>query len=198
MTSISDSESSVDNPLGAPPETQRMAAALLPLMYEDLRRISRRERLRVRAGGTLQTTALIHEAYLKLQNLAQFNDRQHFLRASALAMRHILVNHARDRMALKRGGGIRDLALLEDVYAGDATPDETVVDINEALGRLAGVSPRLAQVVECRFFAGYDDVETAAALGLTDRTVRRDWVKARAWLRRELGLGAGSVVEDAP
>jgi RNA polymerase sigma factor (TIGR02999 family) len=166
-------------------------------MYEDLRRVARRERMRVRAGGTLQTTALIHEAYLKLQNLAEFNDRQHFLRASALAMRHILVNHARDRMARKRGGGIPDLA-LEDAPEVGAAPDEAVVEINEALERLAGLNPRLAQVVECRFFAGYDDAETAAALGLTDRTVRRDWVKARAWLRRELGLGAAGVVEDAP
>jgi RNA polymerase sigma factor (TIGR02999 family) len=171
-----------------------MAAALLPLMYEDLRRIARRERLRVRAGGTLQTTALIHEAYLKLRNMTEFNDRAHFLRASALAMRHILVNHARDRMACKRGGGVTDVALDEAPEVGSA-PDEAVVEINAALERLAGLNPRLAQVVECRFFGGYDDEETAAALGLTDRTVRRDWVKARAWLRRELGVGAGGGVE---
>ncbi len=192
--SIPDPQSFVESPLGAPPETQRMAAALLPLMYEDLRRIARRERLRVRAGGTLQTTALIHEAYLKLRNMTEFNDRAHFLRASALAMRHILVNHARDRMACKRGGGVTDVALDEAPEVGSA-PDEAVVEINAALERLAGLNPRLAQVVECRFFGGYDDEETAAALGLTDRTVRRDWVKARAWLRRELGVGAGGGVE---
>ena len=192
--SIPDPQSFVESPLGAPPETQRMAAALLPLMYEDLRRIARRERLRVRAGGTLQTTALIHEAYLKLRNMTEFNDRAHFLRASALAMRHILVNHARDRMACKRGGGATDVALDEAPEVGSA-PDEAVVEINAALERLAGLNPRLAQVVECRFFGGYDDEETAAALGLTDRTVRRDWVKARAWLRRELGVGAGGGVE---
>ena len=192
--SIPDPQSFVESPLGAPPETQRMAAALLPLMYEDLRRIARRERLRVRAGGTLQTTALIHEAYLKLRNMTEFNDRAHFLRASALAMRHILVNHARDRMACKRGGGVTDVALDEAPEVGSA-PDEAVVEINAALERLAGLNPRLAQVVECRFFGGYDDEETAAALGLTDRTVRRDWVKARAWLRRELGGGAGGGVE---
>jgi RNA polymerase sigma factor (TIGR02999 family) len=197
MTSIPDPKSVLASPLGAPPETQRMAAALLPLMYEDLRRIARRERLRVRAGGTLQTTALVHEAYLKLQNMADFNDREHLLRASALAMRHILVNHARDRMARKRGGGVPDIA-LDDAPEVGAVPDEAILEINEALERLAGFSPRLAQVVECRFFAGYDDVETAAALGLTDRTVRRDWVKARAWLRRELGVRASSVVADAP
>jgi DNA-directed RNA polymerase specialized sigma24 family protein len=86
------------------------------------------------------------------------------------------------------------VALDEAPEVGSA-PDEAVVEINAALERLAGLNPRLAQVVECRFFGGYDDEETAAALGLTDRTVRRDWVKARAWLRRELGVGAGGGVE---
>ena len=186
-----------DGALGAPADTRRMASALLPLMYEDLRRIARRERMRVRAGGTLQTTALIHEAYLKLQNLPAYNNREHFLRASALAMRHILVNHARDRMARKRGGGIPDIPLDEAPEPSAAT-DEAIIEINEALEGLAALSPRLAQVVECRFFAGYDDTETAAALGLTDRTVRRDWVKARAWLRRELRVGAAGELEDAP
>lgn len=186
----------IDNNLGAPVETERMAVALLPLMYEDLRRIARRERMRVRAGGTLQTTALIHEAYLKLQNLDAFNNREHFLRASALAMRHVLVNHARDRMARKRGGGIANVSLDDAPEVGEAA-DEVVIEINEALKNLALLSPRLAQVVECRFFAGYDDAETALALGLTDRTVRRDWVKARAWLRRELGAAADTLAEDA-
>ena len=192
---VSETNTAIENGLGAPAETQRMAAALLPLMYEDLRRIARRERMRVRAGGTLQTTALIHEAYLKLQNLDAFNNREHFLRASALAMRHVLVNHARDRMTRKRGGGIANVSLDDAPEVGSA-PDEIVVEINDALANLALLSPRLAQVVECRFFAGYDDAETALALGLTDRTVRRDWVKARAWLRRELGAAADSIGED--
>jgi RNA polymerase sigma factor (TIGR02999 family) len=166
-------------------------------MYQDLRRIARRERLRVRAGATLQTTALIHEAYLKLEHLDSFNDNEHFLRACALAMRHILVNHARDRMASKRGGGVANIP-LDDAPEISGAPDEMIVKINDALLALAQISPRLAQVVECRFFAGYDDAETARALGLTDRTVRRDWVKARAWLRRELDAGGNSVLEDAP
>jgi RNA polymerase sigma factor (TIGR02999 family) len=187
----------IDSDLGAPVETRRMAAALMPLMYQDLRRIARRERQRVRAGATLQTTALIHEAYLKLEHLASFNDHEHFLRACALAMRHILVNHARDRMAGKRGGGAANIPLEEAPEIGGA-PDEMILKINDALLGLAELSPRLAQVVECRFFAGYDDLETARALGLTDRTVRRDWVKARAWLRRELGAGGDGVFEAAP
>jgi RNA polymerase sigma factor (TIGR02999 family) len=186
----------VNGDLGAPAETQRMAAALIPLMYQDLRRIARRERVRVSAGATLQTTALVHEAYLKLEHLASFNDDAHFLRACALAMRHILVNHARDRMVRKRGGGVQNLSIDEAPDISGA-PDEVVIKINDALVALSQLSARLAQVVECRFFAGYDEVETARALGLTDRTVRRDWVKARAWLRRELGAGAEGALEDA-
>jgi RNA polymerase sigma factor (TIGR02999 family) len=187
----------IEDGLGAPAETQRMAAALIPLMYQDLRRIARRERLRVHAGATLQTTALVNEAYLKLEHLESFNDDEHFLRACALSMRHILVNHARDRMARKRGGGVADIP-LDDAPEISGAPDEVVVKINDALLALAQLSPRLAQVVECRFFAGYDDAETARALGLTDRTVRRDWVKARAWLRREMGAGADAVLDETP
>jgi RNA polymerase sigma factor (TIGR02999 family) len=174
-----------DDGFGAPPEAQRLAAELLPLLYQDVRRLARRERRRVHAGATLQTTALVHEAYLKLLSAAGFNDRQHFLRAAALAMRHVLLNHARDQLAVKRGAGAHHLLLDEitDIGVAEAT---ALVEINEALGRLAKLSPRLAQIVECRFFAGFKDDETAQALGLTDRTVRRDWVKARAWLRREL------------
>jgi RNA polymerase sigma factor (TIGR02999 family) len=183
-----------DDGFGAPPEARRLAEELLPLLYEDVRRVARRERRRVSAGATMQTTALVHEAYLKLLNAARFNDGQHFLRAAALAMRHILINHARDRIAAKRGGGVSHVA-LEDMVEEGTAEDTALVDINEALGRLALLSPRLAQVVECRFFAGFTDEETAQALGLTDRTVRREWVKARAWLRRE--LSGGSHLLDA-
>jgi len=194
MAGIEGTSIVIEGNLGAPAETQRMAAALIPLMYQDLRRIARRERVRVRAGATLQTTALVHEAYLKLEHLAAFNDDEHFQRACALAMRHILVNHARDRMARKRGGGAVNIPIDEAPEISGA-PDEVVIKINDAVLELAQLSPRLAQVVECRFFAGYDDAETAVALGLTDRTVRRDWVKARAWLRRELGAGAEGALE---
>jgi RNA polymerase sigma factor (TIGR02999 family) len=178
--------------LGAPPEACRLAAELLPLLYEDVRLLARRERRRVSAGATMQTTALVHEAYLKLLSAAQFNDREHFLRAAALAMRHILINHARDRVADKRGGGAQHLDIDDapEIGIGEA---HALVEINDALGRLAAMSPRLAHIVECRFFAGYTDEQTAQALGLTDRTVRRDWVKARAWLRRELSVGQDAL-----
>ena len=197
MSDSIESAISLESDLGAPVEATRMAVALIPLVYQDLRRIARRERMRVRAGATLQTTALVHEAYLKLEHLASFNDDDHFLRACAVAMRHILVNHARDRVAGKRGGGVANIS-IDDLPEISGAPDEVIVKINEVLLELAQFSPRLAQVVECRFFAGYDEDETARALGLTDRTVRRDWVKARAWLRRELGAGADSVLEVAP
>lgn len=190
-------ESLGDDHLGAPPETQRVAAELVPLFYGDLRRVAHRERMRVSAGGTMQTTALIHEAYLRLSRASSFHDRDHFLRASALAMRHALVNHARDGVAQKRGGGMKPVSIDVAPEVADAPSDESIVELNDALLRLAGLNPRLAQVVECRFFAGYDEVETAAALGLTDRTVRRDWVKARAWLRRELSAGA-ALIDETP
>jgi RNA polymerase sigma factor (TIGR02999 family) len=174
---------------GASPEQRRAAEELLPLFYEDVRRIARRER-RARGGGeTLQTTALIHEAYLKLRSAPGFNDRGHFLGAAALAMRHVLVSYARECIAAKRGGGAAVLSLDAATNVGIPQSEQSILDVNEAVARLALLSPRLAQVVNCRFFAGYDEEETGHALGLTERTVRRDWVKARAWLRRELGAG---------
>jgi RNA polymerase sigma factor (TIGR02999 family) len=180
--------------LGAPVEVRLAARELLPMFYDEVRRMARRERRKLGAvtgvDETLQTTALIHEAYLRMRGSSGFNDHAHFLRAAALAMRHVLIDHARERLADKRGGGARALPLeaAEDV---STAPDEQLIEVDAALGRLARLNPRLAQVVECRFFAGYDENQTAAALGITDRTVRRDWVKARAWLRVELGRGSG-------
>ncbi len=177
--------------IGAPPDVRQTATQLLPLFYEEVRRVASRERRRVSAGETLQTTALIHEAYLKLNRGGTFNDRAHFLRSAALAMRHSLINYARDRIAEKRGSGAQVLS-IDEITDADAPAAQELLDINDAIGRLAQLSPRLAQIVECRFFAGYSDQETAQALGITDRTVRRDWIKARAWLHRELS-GSGSL-----
>ncbi len=183
--------------LGAPAEVRQAARELLPLFYEEVRRMARRERRRAGASTgvdeTLQTTALIHEAYLRMRGNGGFNDHAHFLRAAALAMRHVLIDHARERLADKRGGGIRAVSLDEAEEVG-AAPDEQLIEVDAALGRLAQLNPRLAQIVECRFFAGYDETQTAQALGIADRTVRRDWVKARAWLRVELGRGGGATV----
>lgn len=112
-------------------------------------------------------------------------DRNHFLRASALAMRHALINYDAGRRAAKRGGGARPLS-LDEVAEPAAAEAPDLVALGEALERLAELEPRLAQVVECRFFGGYSEEATAGALGLSARTVRRDWIKARAWLYREL------------
>jgi len=171
------------------PEVLGLADQLIPLFYDDLRRLAHRERSRVGAGMTLQTTALVNEAYLKLRGARNWNTDVHFLRAAALAMRHALVNHAVARLAGKRGDGAIPLPITAalDVAVED---DATVLALNEALGRLARDSLRLAQVVECRYFAGYDDAETARALDISERTVRRDWTLARAWLHRELASGA--------
>jgi RNA polymerase sigma factor (TIGR02999 family) len=170
-----------------PPEVRALANELTPLFYDDLRRMAHRERARVGAGATLQTTALVNEAYLKLRGTRGWNTDAHFLRAAALAMRHALVNDAVAKLAHKRGHGVASLPMTDGLEI-PIEDDATIVALNEALERLARESLRLAQVVECRYFAGYDDAETATALGISERTVRRDWTLARAWLHRELAL----------
>ena len=171
-----------------------LLTSLVSALNADLRRIARRERFRMGAGATLCTTALISEAWIKLQRTPAWHNEQHFLATAALAMRQVLVGDAEHRFAAKRNAGMVPLPLDEELDMPDEC-DEQILQVNEALERLAGLSPRLARVVECRFFAGYSEDETARALGITDRTVRRDWVKARAWLYRELGEGA--IINDA-
>jgi RNA polymerase sigma factor (TIGR02999 family) len=167
-------------------EVQRIAAQLVPLLYEELKRTARRARSRSRAAGmTLQTTALIHEAYLRLGPHRRFNNQEHFLRASALAMRHTLIGYAQARFAEKRGGGALHLTLSHAAEFSIET-DEGLIALDEALQRLGVESPRLAEVVECRYFGGLTEEETARVLNLSARTVQREWVKARAWLFREL------------
>ncbi len=170
----------------ASPDVRRIAAELLPTFYDQLRRIAKRTRVRYGAGFTLQTTALVHEAYLRLGQSRSFADETHFLRASALAMRHALINHAQSRMADKRGGGGPHVTLSQ-VADLSIESDQGMLALNEAMERLAAEMPRLADVVECRFFGGYGEEDTARALGVSLRTVQRDWLKARAWLFRELG-----------
>jgi RNA polymerase sigma factor (TIGR02999 family) len=166
-------------------EVKTLADQLLPVFYADLKRAAHRERARVGAGMTLQTTALVHEAYLKLRGGSGWNDDAHFVRAAALAMRHALVDHAIERLTAKRGSGAEHLPLTDGLDVAEPS-DESLVALNDALEQLSKQSLRLAQVVECRYFAGYDEVATARALGISERTVRRDWTLARAWLLREL------------
>jgi RNA polymerase sigma factor (TIGR02999 family) len=163
------------------------AQRLLPLVYDELRRRARMVRRGQNGHETLNTTALVHEAYLKLvdQEHADWNDRAHFLAVAATAMRHILVDHARERGALKRGGGLQHVDFEQVIVAADLEA-EALLDLHDALVDLARIDSRLARVVECRFFGGLAEEETAEALGVTARTVRRDWTKAKALLHARL------------
>jgi RNA polymerase sigma factor (TIGR02999 family) len=168
------------------------AESLFPLLYDELRRIAHRQLAVERPGHTLSTTALVHEAYVKLadQTRAQFESRAHFLAVAAQAMRRILVTHARKVRAEKRGGTWHRLDLDQvDIPVGERA--EALVMLDGALDRLAALNARLSQVVECRFFGGMTEAETASALGVTERTVRRDWVKAKGWLLTDLESGDG-------
>ncbi len=159
---------------------------ILPLVYDELRRTARRE-LAVRPSDTLSATGLVHEVYLKFSRSegAGWQNRAHFLSVAAIAMRHILVDRARRRTADKRGGTQRPITLDDGLVDGSHDP-ESLLELDEALNDLAKLDERLARVVECRFFGGMTEEETAESLGITARTVRRDWTKARAILYRAL------------
>jgi RNA polymerase sigma factor (TIGR02999 family) len=164
---------------------------LVPLVYDELRAIAHRHLMGGRGGGqpdrTLATTALVNEAYLKLaaSSNTAWADRPHFLATAALAMRQILVDRARARNSAKRGGGRGNVTLDEQAIALDDEP-ATLLEIDDALSRLAETAPRLARVVEYRFYGGMSEEEIATVLDVTVRTVQRDWVKARMLLRRAL------------
>jgi RNA polymerase sigma factor (TIGR02999 family) len=154
-------------------------------LYASLRRIARSQRGRMRAGETMQTTALVSETYIKLSRQSAWKSREHFLNTAARVMRQVLVDYARAQLAAKRGGGESETPIDEvEMLLGESS--EQVLNIDMALTRLQQIDPRLAQVVECRFFAGYGDAETARVLDISVRTVQRDWLKARAWLYQEL------------
>ena len=155
--------------------------------YEELRAIAHARLAWRGAGGTLSTTALVHEAYLKLadQSPSKWRDRAHFFAVASLAMRHVLVDFAKARVTLKRGGARRRITLDDDAIAVDDQAD-ALLQLDDALARLAATEPRLAKVVELRFFGGLTEDEIAESLGVTVRTVRRDWVKARVMLRHVL------------
>jgi RNA polymerase sigma-70 factor (ECF subfamily) len=166
----------------------RASDALVPLVYAELRRQARRALRREADGHTLQATALVHEAWLRLegQHDARWESRTQFLAVAAQTMRRVLVDHARTRRALKRGGG-ETLVTLGDASNAAATPDAVdVLALDDALQRLALLDPRKARLVELRYFAGLSIPETAAALGISLATVGREWAVARMWLRREL------------
>ena len=163
------------------------AAKLLPLVYTELRRQAEIQLARVPPGQTLQPTALVHEAYLRLVGDADpgWENRRHFFAAAANAMRNILVEQARRKAAIKRGGG-RQRVELDDATMAIEPPTENILAINEALKKLERRDPRAGQVVTLRFFVGLTEEETAKVLDISPRTVRREWAYARAYLHREL------------
>jgi RNA polymerase sigma factor (TIGR02999 family) len=160
---------------------------LLPVVYEELRRIARLHLRRQGAGHTLDTSALVHETFLKLVDRARLprESRAHFFAVASRAMRQVLIDHARRHATVRRGGGWRRVPLdVAEPTVEDRA--EMLLALDEALTRLSQMDERLGRVVECRFFGGMTEEETAAALGVTDRTVRRDWTKARLWLSAEM------------
>jgi RNA polymerase sigma factor (TIGR02999 family) len=166
--------------------SQEDREALLRIVYDDLRRIARRH-LRGRQTGTLGTTALVNEAYLRLAGRGggAWQDRAHFLAVASVAMRHVLVDNARRKQAQRRGGGVAPVQ-LEDHHGGEQPRVEELLELDQALTRLAALDEHLARVVELRFFGDLSMEEVAEVLGVSDRTVRRDWRKARSFLHDQL------------
>ncbi|HEX5632862.1 MAG TPA: ECF-type sigma factor [Gemmatimonadales bacterium] len=175
---------------GAPPDPDSLEE-LVPLVYDELRALARRHRRRSGGADTLDTTGLVHEAYLKLAGASrlQLLGRAQFFGLAARVLRQVLTDRARTRRRLKRGGDHVSLTLdrVEHVLAA-GVPDqaETLLALDDALTRLARLDPRQGRVVECRFYAGMSIPETAEALGVSEATVKRDWTAAQAWLFREL------------
>ena len=169
---------------------QHAAGHLLPLVYDELRRLAAQRLAHEQPGQTLQATALVHEAYLRLVGEQHFDNRGHFFAAAAEAMRRILLNRARDKKRLKRGGERRRIDLNLIKIALD-TRDEDLIALDEALTELAAEDPEAAQLVNLRFFAGLTLKDAAASLGLSQRTAERQWTYARAWLCTWLRPGDG-------
>jgi RNA polymerase sigma-70 factor, ECF subfamily len=174
--------------VGGQPATDRLFAAV----YQELRNLAEQFFRREQPGQTLQATALVHEAYFKLvdQRCVDWQGRAHFLGVAAQAMRRILLDHARQRGAAKRGGGWKRVTLNDRLIPG-LESDDKLLALDEALGRLSQLDPRQAQIVELRFFGGLSVEEAAQVLGMSKRSVEREWTMVRAWLRRELDKGAG-------
>ena len=167
---------------------------LMPLLYRELKRIAHRQLAGEAVGHTLSTTAVVHEAYMRLaeQRRVGYADRGQFFALAARTMRRVLIDHARQRQTARRGGPRREVIALEVLERRDAgatsVPEraEALVALDDALEGLSRMDARLARVVECRFFAGFTETETAEALGVSQRTVARDWQMARAWLHEAL------------
>ncbi len=167
---------------------ENSADEFLKLVYDELRRQAHRYLQRERAGHTLQTTAVVHETYLKLveQKSVVWKNRAHFFSVAAMMMRRILIDYARTKHRLRRGGMQRDLSIENALTISVSQTDVDLLALDEVLNRLAEKDAHLAKVVELRFFSGLDVVETANVLGVSESTVKRDWAIAKSWLHREL------------
>lgn len=163
---------------------------LIAAVYPDLKQLARFQRMSERPGHTLNTTAIVHEAFLRLASgNGRWTDRAHFLRAAATVMRHLLVDHARRRNAWKRGSGEVPLTLECEQFASD-DDSQAVTALNDAIREIALIDPRLEQIIECRYFAGLSIADTAEALGMTVRTVERDCQRVKGYLRQAMEPGA--------
>ncbi len=173
---------------------QAAAERLVPLVYAELKRMARGYMRRERPDHTLQTTALVHEAYLRLvhQRRTDWQSRSHFFGIAAQMMRRVLLDHARAHLRGKRGGARQNLR-LDEALSFSAEQSEELVRLDEALERLSTFDPRQSKIVELRFFEGLSVEETSEILGISPKTVKRDWAVAKAWLHGELSLGRGDI-----
>jgi RNA polymerase sigma factor (TIGR02999 family) len=170
---------------------EKALEALTPLLYQELRRMARNCMKRERPDHTLQSTALVHEAYMRLvDQRVVWKGREHFFAIAAQMMRRILVDHAKKNHSAKRGSGVRPLSLDEPLIVS-AKPDKDLVALDEALTRLATHDPQRSKIIELRFFGGLSNEESAVVLGISPATVQRQWAGARAWLYRELSRKEG-------
>jgi RNA polymerase sigma factor (TIGR02999 family) len=174
---------------------RRAAADLLPLVYDELRRLAAARLVAERPGHTLDPTALVHEAYLRLVGDQLFDGKAHFFAAAAEAMRRVLVNYARDRARLKRGVG-KNRVDLDRITTPTDTSDDDLLELDEALKRLSNEFPIGAELVKLRFFAGMTLGDAAEALGIPRRTADRRWAFARAWLADALAAGSSVKIPD--
>lgn len=171
------------------PVDKNSSSVMMAALYDELHRMAQRERWSAGRPDSWQTTAILHESYLKLYKRDDWQSREHFLGTVATTMRHILVDAARARMAAKRGKGEGELPIESAQHvSSDDVEDRDIVRLGEAMRDLAEMDPQLARLVDCRYFAGLSDSETAKLMGVTDRTIRRWWVQARAWIHSELEM----------
>jgi RNA polymerase sigma factor (TIGR02999 family) len=175
------------------PDDYRLARRLIEENYALLLGIARSKRRRANLSDTMSTVDLLHESYLKLDGQRVWQSTEHFVRSAVLAMRHVIVDHARRKLAVKRGQGVAAVPLEDgdEGVSGFAETPEEIIAIADLLERLRATNPRWMRVVDARYFSGMTEVETAQALGTSERTVRRDWVAARAWIATQMGIEHG-------